>query len=295
MSNRSIERQGNDRAALSVLEQDNRVEEQNSRLNKQVLLPLERIQSRPSGDTRTLKPVHVTELKNSIAVLGLITPLAVDSKYRLLAGGHRRAALQELKQEDPERFQELFPNGVPVLVFAVDSEISPVEALQLEIEENTQRRNYSASEIRAAAKKLEEAGYEQLRGRPKLGQKSLNRELQNVFRLTERRIRTILNPPDQKGGTCSAFLKDLQAATTYLERLSKKVGISSTNDERKQIQQNITRLMKSLKQAIDQEGQRQASEAEAPTEAIAAIKAEPDETALPSAPADSPDLGELPS
>ena len=84
---------------------------------------------------------------------------------------------------------------MPVHRLPLDSARSPVEALQLEVEENTQRLNYSAQEIREAAKRLEEAGYERLRGRPKAGQKSLKRALQDVFRLSDRRIQQLLNEP----------------------------------------------------------------------------------------------------
>ncbi|WP_338463091.1 ParB N-terminal domain-containing protein (plasmid) [Synechococcus elongatus IITB7] len=252
MSSRNIERRGNDIAALSVIAQDNRVADQNLQQAQRVFLPLERIQDRFSGDTRPLNSKHVAELHNSIAVLGLITPLAVDSKYRLLAGGHRREALRRLAKEDPDRFEELFQNGVPVLVLAVDSEVSPVGALQVEIEENTQRRNYTVNEIREAARKLEAAGYEKLRGRPRPDQRSLNRELENVFRLKPRRIREILNAPDQKGGTSATFLADLQTAHRQLERLSKKIKTQTSTEELAQVQQNIKRLQKSLQQAIAQ-------------------------------------------
>ena len=45
--------------------------------------------------------------------------------------------------------------------------------LQIEVEENTQRKNFTTSQIKEAALKLEQAGYKRLRGRPKVGEKSL--------------------------------------------------------------------------------------------------------------------------
>jgi hypothetical protein len=147
------------------------------------------------GDTRALDPQHVQELSESVEVLGLITPLTVDAEGALLAGGHRRAALTLLKERAPERFEELFSEGIPVHRLTLNSAEQPVEALQLEVEENTQRLNYTAEEIREAARRLEEAGYERLKGRPREGQRSLKRALQQVFRLSDRRIQQLLNTP----------------------------------------------------------------------------------------------------
>jgi ParB-like chromosome segregation protein Spo0J len=158
-------------------------------------LPLAQIGERVHGDTRALDPRHVQELSESVEVLGLITPLTVDSEGALLAGGHRRAALALLRERAPERFEELFSEGVPVHRLALNSVEQPVEALQLEVEENTQRLNYTAEEIREAARRLEEAGYERLKGRPREGQRSLKRALQQVFRLSDRRIQQLLNAP----------------------------------------------------------------------------------------------------
>jgi ParB family transcriptional regulator, chromosome partitioning protein len=141
---------------------------------------------------------HVENLADSISVLGLISPLTVDRKGHLLAGGHRRAAIHQISFEQPERFDELFSNGIPVRVIDIDASIDEIDALQIEVEENTQRRNFTVAEIREAAIRLEAAGYERLRGRPKQGQKSLKRELANVFRLSEDRIQRILNDSEQK-------------------------------------------------------------------------------------------------
>ena len=158
-------------------------------------LPLAQIGERVHGDTRALDPQHVQELSESVEVLGLITPLTIDAEGALLAGGHRRAALTLLQERAPERFEELFSEGIPVHRLTLNSAEQPVEALQLEVEENTQRLNYTAEEIREAARRLEEAGYERLKGRPREGQRSLKRALQQVFRLSDRRIQQLLNTP----------------------------------------------------------------------------------------------------
>lgn len=160
-------------------------------------LPLSQISARVHGDTRELNEQHVQELMESIEILGLISPLSVDREGTLLAGGHRRAALVLLAEHNPEYFSEHFAEGVPVYRLDLLAEEAPVEALQVEIEENTQRRNYSAIEIKQAAKRLEQAGYEKLKGRPKEGQKSLKQALQRIFKLSDRRIQAILNQDEQ--------------------------------------------------------------------------------------------------
>lgn len=172
---------------------------------EQRLLKLEEILDRPAGDTRSLNQAHVDALADSISVLGLITPLTVDRSNYLLAGGHRRESLRFLSVEKPERFEELFDEGIPVRIMDIDSQNDEVDALQIEVEENTQRRNFTPSEIRKAAEKLELAGYERLRGRPRRGQKSLKRALATVFRLSEDRIQRILNRTDEKGRRAPTF------------------------------------------------------------------------------------------
>ena len=42
------------------------------------LIPLARIGDRPIGNTRSINRIHLAELVDSIAVIGLITPLTVD-------------------------------------------------------------------------------------------------------------------------------------------------------------------------------------------------------------------------
>ena len=156
-------------------------------------LPLSQIHDRVNGDTRSLNEQHVFELMESIEILGLISPLTIDREGTLLAGGHRRAAIERLALDYPQVYESHFGEGIPVFRLDILAEDAPIEALQVEIEENTQRRNYTADEIRLAAKKLEAAGYEKLKGRPRQGQKSLKSALQRIFKLSDRRIQSILN------------------------------------------------------------------------------------------------------
>jgi hypothetical protein len=58
-------------------------------------------------------------------VLGLIQPIAVDSQGVLLAGGHRREAIEWLQAANPEAFAEHFGTGVPVCSYDFDSARDP--------------------------------------------------------------------------------------------------------------------------------------------------------------------------
>ena len=143
------------------------------------ILPLDQIADRVAGDTRPLNPSHVEALAGSIALLGLIEPLAVDSKGRLLAGGHRWAAISLLKESQPEVFEKWFPNGIPVHRLGFDSELQPDLAIQVEVTENEQRRDYTPAEVRAIADRFREAGYG-VKGRPGKGQSPLIPALMSV-------------------------------------------------------------------------------------------------------------------
>lgn len=218
------------------------------------LIPLARIGDRPTGNTRSLNRFHLAQLVDSIAVIGLITPLTVDCHYRLLAGGHRKAALIRLATENPERFAELFAEGVPVRVMAIDAEVDTIDALQIEVEENTQRRNYTTAEIREAARKLEEAGYERIRGRPAQGQKSLNRELMSVFRLSREYISRILNESESKSVNnvtlsekAEIFLKQAEKFYRYLEKED------VANPEIVKVQHELEKMMQTVEALMDEQ------------------------------------------
>jgi ParB family chromosome partitioning protein len=70
-------------------------------------LLLEQILDRET-DTRPLQSQHVTQLAESISVLGLIEPLVVDNRGRLLAGGHRKAAIASIRENNPQAYAQHF-------------------------------------------------------------------------------------------------------------------------------------------------------------------------------------------
>ena len=176
-------------AANSIHEQDVRSLERASRSReKRSAVPLSRIYPREQ-DTRPLNSQHVVDLKESIAILGLIEPLVVDQDNRLLAGGHRLAALNLLKTKEEETYRKHFPeDAVPVRVIPFVAKDEPERALQIEIAENEQRRDYTPTEVRAIAEHLVKAGYESVKGRPKKGQKPL---MPAVSVVVGKNIRTI--------------------------------------------------------------------------------------------------------
>lgn len=213
----------------------------------QKLLSLGSIMDRHGGDTRPINQKHVDALCDSISVLGLITPLTVDSQGRLLAGGHRRAALHQLTESNPKLFASLFPEGIPVRVIDIDSTVDEVNALQIEVEENTQRKNFTPTEIKEAATRLEAAGYARLKGRPRKGQKSLKRELASVFRLSEDRIQRILNDSGQKGRRTPTF--SAESAISTLQQWLDQID-QLPIEEKVKVSKQIKILMRTL-QRID--------------------------------------------
>jgi len=163
-------------------------------------LPLGQIQPRQE-DTRPLNSAHVEALMESIAVLGLIEPLVIDKKGRLLAGGHRLAAINLLKESQSEKYQTQFPEDrVPVRTLAFSAEEEPELALQIEIAENEQRRDYTPVEVKAIAERLRTAGYVEVKGRPKKGQKALMPALAVVVGKHLRTVQRYLSDEDEQPG-----------------------------------------------------------------------------------------------
>lgn len=159
--------------------------------------PLDQIQTRVQ-DTRSLDEKHVADLIESIAVLGLIEPLALDAKGRLLAGGHRLAAIQRIAEDLPKVFSDKFPKGmIPSRVFEIDAEHESDLAFQIEVAENEKRRDYTRSEVKDIAERLKSAGFVELKGRPKKGQKALMPALSVVIGKSIRRVRQYLNETEE--------------------------------------------------------------------------------------------------
>lgn len=193
---------------------------------KETSLPIPQIHDRPSGDSRPLSLTHVVDLAESISVLGLIEPLSVDKSNRLLAGGHRLAALRllelapeqrregigrhvlrlphseiaadtwENKEADShlERLKALpqWSSPIPVHIMEVDATQDTALALAIEMAENDKRRDYSPIDIKHLIQRLNSAGYRFERGRPKEGQKAGLPLLQAIVGKSERTLRRLM-------------------------------------------------------------------------------------------------------
>lgn len=192
-----------------------------------VALPLRKILDRDS-DTRGLSSQHVSELAESVSVLGLLEPLVVDKKGKLLAGGHRKAAIFVLKESNPSAYAKHFPNDlVPVRVVDFDADENPHLALQVEVTENEKRRDYTPSEVRALAERLRDAGYIEVKGRPAKGTKALRPALEVIIGKSIRTVRRYLNEAIEESVTdvrLSENEADTAAITASLRRLQTELN-----------------------------------------------------------------------
>ena len=160
-------------------------------------LPLDRVHPR-EADTRPIRPEHVADLAESIAVLGLIEPLVVDNKGVLLAGAHRLSAIQFLKEQNPELYTQQFPDElIQVHMMAFDAEEEPERALQVELAENEKRVNYTRDQIERLADRLRSLNYRNVRGRPKEGEKALGPALAVAIGVSTRYVRKVLREQRQ--------------------------------------------------------------------------------------------------
>lgn len=178
------------------------------------------------ADTRPINAAHVAQLAESIAAVGLLEPLVVDRKGRLLAGGHRLEALRLLVEQDAEKrakawaslaqlawaidseahlpvatvpilatIRGLTPlpsDVVPVRIMDIDANENQDKALAIEIAENEKRRDYTRQEVAVIADRLKAAGFRMARGKPKTGERALGPALAVIIGKSERQVRRIL-------------------------------------------------------------------------------------------------------
>lgn len=190
---------------------------------------IDRIQLRET-DTRPLNQKHVASLMESIAALGLIEPLVVDSDKVLLAGGHRLAAITLLQEHDIDSFNKHFSNGkIPIRTMPFKSAEEPERALQIEVAENEHRRDYTPAEVRNIADYLREVGYKDSQGRPKKGEKALLPALSVVIGKNIRTIQRYLKDEPKKNTTDVVFF--LKKAKRSLESWNDGVKRTRSNKE----------------------------------------------------------------
>jgi ParB-like nuclease domain len=223
------------------------------------LLPFEQITARPTGDTRPLNPDHVKALVESIKAVGLIQPLAVDNQARLLAGGHRKAAIAILKESSPDTYEQWFSNGVPVRQYDFDALVDPARALTIEVSENEKRQDYTPEQVRKLADRLRAAGYEDLTGRPAKGQKSVVLELSTVIGKSVKTVRRYLtDDPLKKGGQMSTFPNDPPRKGGQMSTFPNDFSVEQANRQvekwlkQDEIPPKIATQLEKLKKELDQ-------------------------------------------
>lgn len=258
-------------------------------------LAITEIKDRASGNTRDLNLPHLVTLAESIQAVGLIEPLAVDKENRLLAGGHRLAALRLLaispsrRREHVARVylnwseetlqeaqhtdvwgspteQELLSrieavpqvtSQVPVHVMELDSTTETELALAIEIAENEKRRDYSRSEIQSLAERLKTAGYRHVVGRPKGGEKSLFPALESIV-----------------GKSRSTLLRALSE-----EKIAPSDAISPRPEpDVSRLEKSLTLQLQRFLKATKGEGEARSAQREAANLLLQALKATGEET-----------------
>jgi ParB family chromosome partitioning protein len=235
------------------------------------------IRLRKDADSRPLTARHVVELAESIAVLGLLEPVVVDTAGHLLAGGHRLAALQllaepmsvarrkaflircgcaETEKPNPELVAladrlamlgdtPLHKGKVPVQVVDVTGRGGADLALAVEAAENNVRRAYTRDEITALAERFKKAGYKTTAGKPKAGEKTVLNALEAAVGRSKRQIQNILRGEK----TAKAPSSDWVKATKALERTARHVieaGASRASDEAKAVVAAAERVIKAV-------------------------------------------------
>lgn len=248
--------------ADAIHEQDQAVEAKSERDRAQRgNLPLSRIRPR-AEDTRPLRDSHVKELAESIGALGLIEPLVVDLKGVLLAGGHRLAAIQILKEANSDLYQLHFPDDlVPVRVMTFDAEAEPERSLQVELAENEKRVNYSRDQIERLAERLRSLNYRETRGRPKEGEKALGPALAVAIGVSTRYVRRILSEKrgeeavEENRNLVPIFqkLKVLRKIEGALEELISLPESEQPTRAEQSLYKAVPAFLKKLKASIDEE------------------------------------------
>jgi len=215
------------------------------------ILPLAQIQTRQQ-DTRPLNPSHVESLTESIAVLGLIEPLVIDNQGRLLAGGHRLAAINQLKETQWDKYQEKFPGElIPIRRLPFSADEDPELALQIEIAENEQRRDYTPAEVRAIADRLRESGYVDVKGRPKKGQKALMPALAVVVGKHLRTIQRYLGDDEPQKQTAEKSTTRVVLLKQALSKLKKWQQENPQTPAEKDLAEKLPNLIKLIEQVLD--------------------------------------------
>jgi ParB family chromosome partitioning protein len=239
---------------------------------KDMSLPVSQILDRPSGDSRPLSIVHVVDLAESISALGLIEPVSVDKRNRLLAGGHRLAALRILEQPPQQRRQGIarhvlhlshseiaadtwvnkavdeqmerllslpvWKDPIPAHVMDVDAVQEAELAFAIEMAENDKRRDYSPQDIKHLAEKLRSSGYTFTKGRPRENEKKALPLLQAIVGKSMRTLQRLMEedataPSTSKVSPTELAFQSSKKLKGTLSKFNGQVEALDISDEQK--------------------------------------------------------------
>ncbi|MBW4444740.1 MAG: ParB/RepB/Spo0J family partition protein [Plectolyngbya sp. WJT66-NPBG17] len=207
-------------------------------------------------NTRELKQSHVEALAESISVLGLLEPLVLDSRNRLLAGAHRLAAIKVLRNQNAPAYEKLFlSNLIPVQVLPFDAEEEPDRALQVEIAENEHRRDYTPAEVRALANRLRSAGYVDQPGRPTKGTKALRPALKVIMGKSLRTVQRYLNEEQTQKPRQDVMVSEQKILHQALKKLQAWESMSDSgtlSPKRQVLSKQLPKLIKLVEEVISE-------------------------------------------
>lgn len=171
-----------------------------------------------AGCSRQLEPVRVAELAQSIRLLGLLHPPLLDRYRRLVSGSHRHAAWRWLHER--RELPELMPAGVLPDLDALAEPSVAQEALRAE---EAACRSTSPDEVRALARRLQDAGFRSRPGRPRTGERMLLPALQLATGRSRRSLQVILAalPPAPERGEPRALASRADASDRELLELAR--------------------------------------------------------------------------
>ncbi len=206
-------------------------------------------------DTRPCNPTHIENLRESIAVLGLIEPLVVDENHRLLAGAHRLKAIQSLKETQLKEYNLQFKNDlIPVRIMDFKADENPKRALEIEVAENEKRRDYTPKEVRELAERLKKSGYKSTRGKPKAGEKSLAPALQVIVGKSRASIVRYLSNQDKNLNASNDSFRKPEKILKKLQRdlnsLQRTFSDSLENKELAEIEEKLPEFLATVELAL---------------------------------------------
>ena len=129
-----------------------------------MLVPIEKIKVKK----RVRKDLgNLSDLKDSLRTYGLLNPITINSKYELIAGERRLTAAREI--------------GWTNINANVVDNLTEIEQLEMEIEENNQRKEFTEEELLEGYKRLEKLRHPNFFYKIYLFFKRLFEKIKNAF------------------------------------------------------------------------------------------------------------------